>query len=159
MALLRSMLLCVLLSSAGCDRAGAATTAPASRRPADLYELSTEGSTGKLKVGERGKLVVRIKPKDRAHVTAPNESPLRITFSAPHVKPDAPELRYVNPKDLKKSVGEAASAVDDLTFEMPFVAEKPASAEVHAEVTFLICLEDTLCARQKRQLAIPVDVL
>ncbi len=147
---LRAFCFLLLLTTAACDQAGRAS-APANRRPQDLYELSFEGSSSALKVGERGKVVVRIKPRvPGAHVTAPSEAPLRITYAAPHVRPEAAELRYVNPK---------ATPIEDPTFEMPVVAEVAASAAVNAEITFLICLQDTLCARQQRQLAIPLDVI
>ena len=154
----RSLLFLLPLGLLACDQAP--RPAVAQHRPQDLYALSFEGSSSALKVGERGKVVVRIRPRFQgAHVTAPIEAPLRITYAAPHVTPDAVELRYVNPKDVKKSPGEEASPIDDPTFEMPVVAKAAASAVLNAEVTFLICLQDTLCARQQRQLAIPIDVI
>lgn len=126
----------------------------AAPRPQELYTLSFAGSSSTLKVGERGKVVVRIEPRYAgAHVTAPAEAPLRITYAAPHVAPDAAELRVVQP------VGNATQGIERPTFEMPVVARTAASAVVTAEVTFNICLEDKLCARQQRQLSIPIDVI
>ncbi|HZH03661.1 MAG TPA: hypothetical protein VEY30_07755 [Myxococcaceae bacterium] len=144
-----------LLLPLACDRASAA----GSVRPGDLYELAGDSQPHALKVGGRGELVIRIKPRDKAHVTAPPEAPLRITYRASNVKLDAPDFRYVHPDDQGKAVGADSTPVADPTFRVPFVAVAQGSDSVNAEVTFLICLEKTLCSRQKRTISIPVEVL
>jgi hypothetical protein len=149
----------LVIFAAACDRR-VGSSASGQHRPEDLYELSFEGSSAALKVGERGKVVVRIKTRlPGAHVTAPTGAPLRITYAAPHVEPDTTEFRYVHPKDLNKPPTAEATPLDDPRFEMPVVARIAASAVLTAEITFLICLQDTLCARQQRQLSIPIDVI
>ena len=141
------------LSHIACILLTAATSAFAADDPdpASLYELSTEGSTGKLKAGEKGKLVVLIKTKGGSHVS--EEAPMKIELSATGVKLDKVKLAAADNVAKKK---EGDKWVDP-RFEAPFTAQGAGKGNVDAKVTFFICTEK-ICARQQKKLAVPVTI-
>ncbi|MFZ5444096.1 MAG: hypothetical protein ACOZQL_29130 [Myxococcota bacterium] len=118
---------------------------------AALYDVTTEGSTAKLKAGEQGKLVIAFKLKGGAHVS--DEAPLKIELAGKGAKLSKDKLTLadsVNPR--------AAGAKDypEPRFEIPFSVS--AAATIDARLSFFICTEK-LCARQTKQLSLPVEVL
>jgi hypothetical protein len=113
--------------------------------PATLYELSTEGSSSTVKVGEKGKLVIEIRPREGAHVS--EEAPLKIELTGKQVTPEKGKLTLADAKDKKLP-----------RFEVPFSATSAGKGAVDAKVTFFICTEK-LCARQQKQLSVPVEAL
>lgn len=112
--------------------------------PSTLYELSTQGSSQKLKAGEQGKFVLEIRVKDGAHVS--DEAPLKLAVSGQKVKPGKDKLT------LADSVGKP-----NPRFEVPVTAETAGKGAVDAKLTFFICT-DKLCARQQKDVSVPVEV-
>lgn len=142
----RITLAALAVSLLACSRAWAGDPDPAT-----LYEISTQGSTERVKVGEKGKVVIEIRSKAGAHVS--DEAPLKIQLTgrevaldkakltlADSVAPRKPGEKYVNPR-----------------FEVPFQAAAAGKAGVDAKLTFFICT-DKICARQQKALSIPVEV-
>jgi hypothetical protein len=121
--------------------------------PQTLYQVTPEGTSSSLKVGEQGKLVVNIRPVAGAHVS--EEAPLKVQLSSEHgmtltktlltqkdsVGTKGPDERYANPR-----------------FEVPFTAKQPGPATVDAKVTFFVCTE-SLCQRQEKTLHLSVNVV
>ena len=120
--------------------------------PTTLYDLSTEGSTQKLKAGEQGMAVLWIRAKQGAHVS--DETPLKLEVSAERVKLTKRTFTYAD------SVTRASAGVrryPDPKFEIPFSATAPGKSNIDLKLTFFICT-DKLCARQQRTLKVPVQV-
>lgn len=117
-----------------------------------LYEISTEGTTRKLKAGEAGKVVIEIRTKPGAHVS--EDAPLRIELTGRELNPEKQKLT------LKDSVGEKAPGQEhpNPRFEVPFTAKGASQGSVEAKMTFFLCTEK-LCVRQQKQLSLPVEVL
>jgi hypothetical protein len=119
--------------------------------PTTLYEVSTTGSSEKLKVGEKGKFVLAIKSKNGAHVS--DEAPLKLEVTGQNVTVEKTKLKYsdsVAKKDPKQKY-------TDPRFEIPFSPTQAGAATVDAKLVFFICTE-TLCARQEKKLSVPVKV-
>jgi hypothetical protein len=110
-----------------------------------LYEVTTEGTTAKLKAGDTGKVVIAIKAKGGAHVS--DEAPLKIELSSKQSK-------------LSKEKLTLADAVDKAAprFEVPFTPTAQGPTTVEAKMTFFICTEK-LCSRQTKNLSLPVEVM
>lgn len=120
--------------------------------PQTLYVLSTDGSTAKVKSGEKGTVVIAIRTKAGAHVS--EEAPLKVALSGKNVTLDKVALTGAD------SVGKKAPGQQyaDPRFEVPVRGEAPGGGVVEAKVTFFICT-DKLCTRQQRNLSVPIEVL
>jgi hypothetical protein len=120
--------------------------------PKTLYEVSTEGTSTKVKAGEQGVFVLSIKSKSGAHVS--DEAPLKLELKGTQLTPAQEKLA------LKDSVAKKAEGQQyaDPRFEVPFKATATGKGSLDAKLTFFICSEK-LCARQQKTFSIPVEVL
>lgn len=121
--------------------------------PSKFYEVTTSGSTTSLKAGESGKVVIAIKVKDGAHVS--DEAPLKIELSSKQSKLAKEKLTHADSLNQKS---EGDSDYPDPRFEVAFTPSTQGPTSVEAKLTFFICTEK-LCARQTKQLSLPVEVL
>jgi hypothetical protein len=117
-----------------------------------LYEVSTDGTSQKVKLGEAGKLVLAIKTKQGAHIS--DEAPLRIELSGSNVKPEKAKLSKAD------SVAQKADGQKfvDPRFEVPFMVEAAGKGQLDAKMTFFVCTEQ-ICARQQKSISLPVEVV
>jgi hypothetical protein len=120
--------------------------------PATLYEVSTEGTSTKVKAGEAGVFVLSIKSKPGAHVS--DEAPLKLELKGTQVSPAKEKLALAD-SVAKKAAGQEFV---DPRFEVPFKASAAGKGTLDAKLTFFICSEK-LCARQQKTFSIPVEVL
>ena len=120
--------------------------------PTTLYEVSTEGTSTKVKAGEQGLFVLSIKSKAGAHVS--NEAPLKLELKGTHLAP-AQEKLALKDSVAKKAAGQQYA---DPRFEVPFKASAAGKGTLDAKLTFFICTEN-LCARQQKTFSLPVEVL
>jgi hypothetical protein len=120
---------------------------------AALYEVSTEGTTRTLKAGESGKFVIDIKMKGGAHVS--DEAPLKIELSSKQSTLAKQKLTLADSLNKRKA-GEVA--YPDPRFEVEFTPATQGETSVEAKLIFFVCTEK-LCARQTKQLSVPVQVL
>lgn len=120
--------------------------------PTTLYEVSTEGTSTKVKAGEQGVFVLSIKSKQGAHVS--DEAPLKLELKGTQVVPAQEKLA------LKDSVAKkvAGQQFVDPRFEVPFKAPAAGKGALEAKLTFFICSEQ-LCSRQQKTFSLPVEVL
>ena len=118
---------------------------------AGLYDVTTEGSSSQVKLGEKGKLVIEFKTKPGSHIS--DEAPLKIELSGKQAKPEKTRLTAAD--SVAKKV-EGKEFVDP-KFEVPFTVAAAGKASVEAKLTFFICT-DKVCARQQKTLTVPVDV-
>ena len=118
---------------------------------ASLYQVSTEGSTSKLKAGERGKLVISIEAKGEAHVS--DEAPLRIELKSKDAKLEKEKLTLADSLTKRAPNGEYPSP----KFEVAFTPSAQGKTSVEAKMTFFICTAK-LCMRQTKDLVLPVEV-
>lgn len=114
---------------------------------ASFYEVTTEGTSTKLKAGETGKVIIAIKSKNGAHVS--DEAPLKIELSSKQSKLGKEKLTLADSLNAKK---------EDPRFEVPFTPTAHGSSSVEAKLTFFICTEK-LCSRQVKNLSFPVEVM
>lgn len=119
--------------------------------PATLYELSTEGSSQKVRPGAKGIMVVSIRTKPESHVSS--KAPFKMELSGKGVKPFKDKVALAEAVS-KKPVSEGFA---DPRFEVPFTAESVGKAQMDAKLTFFICTVK-ICARQQKTLSIPIDV-
>ncbi|WP_224361994.1 hypothetical protein [Hyalangium versicolor] len=119
--------------------------------PTSLYEVSTEGTSTKVKAGEKGVFVLSIKSKQGAHVS--DEAPLKLQLKGTQL---APAKEQLGREDSVAKKAEGQSFVDP-RFEVPFTAAAAGKGTVDAKLTFFICTEK-LCARQQKTFSIPVEV-
>jgi hypothetical protein len=119
--------------------------------PSTLYELTTQGSSQKVKAGSKGTLVVALKTKNGSHVSG--EAPFKIEITGKGVKPEKEKLSLADAV-AKKPVPEG---VVDPRFEVPFLTASAGPAALDAKLTFFICTEK-ICARQQKTLSVPVEV-
>lgn len=120
--------------------------------PATLYELSTQGSTSKLKAGEKGTFVLQIRSKEGAHVS--DEAPLKLEVAGRNVKVQKSKLTLSDSVAAKP----AGQKYVDPRFEIPVVAESSGKGSVDGKLTFFICT-DRICARQQKSVSVPIEVL
>jgi hypothetical protein len=120
--------------------------------PTTLYEVSTEGTSTKVKAGEQGVFVLSIKSKAGAHVS--DEAPLKLELKGSQLAP-AKEKLVLADSVVKKAAGQQFV---DPRFEVPFKAAAAGKGTLDAKLTFFICSEQ-LCARQQKTFSIPVEVL
>ena len=118
---------------------------------AALYDISTDGSSQKVKVGEKGKLVIEFHTKAGSHISG--DAPLKIELSAKDAKLEKDKLSAAD--SVSKKV-EGKEFVDP-KFEVPFTVASAGKASVEAKMTFFVCT-DKVCARQQKTLNVPVDV-
>lgn len=130
-----------------------ASAAHAEGDPEQMYDVSTEGTTSKLKAGESGKLVISIKAKNGAHVS--DEAPLKIELSSKESKLAKDKLTLADSLNQKK---EGETVYPNPRFEVPFTPTAQGPTTLEAKMTFFICTEK-LCARQTKKLSLPVDVM
>ena len=112
-----------------------------------FYEVTTEGTTTKLKAGETGKVIISIKSKNGAHVS--DEAPLKIELSSKQAKLSKEKLTLADSVAPKK---------EDPRFEVPFTPTAHGRSSVEAKMTFFICTEKQ-CSRQVKNLTFPVEVM
>jgi hypothetical protein len=119
--------------------------------PTTLYDLTTDGTSQKVKVGSSGTFVLAIKTKNGSHVSG--ETPLKIDLSGEGVKLAKNKLTYAD------SVTRMMATVKfpDPRFEVSFVGEKPGKTNLDANVLFFICTEQA-CVRQIKKLRLPIQV-
>lgn len=120
--------------------------------PTALYEVSTEGTSAKVKAGEQGVFVLSIKSKQGAHVS--DEAPLKLELKGTQVAP-AQEKLTLKDSVAKKAAGQQYA---DPRFEVPFKAQAAGKGTLEAKLTFFICSEQ-LCSRQQKTFSLPVEVL
>lgn len=120
--------------------------------PASLYELSTEGTSTRVKAGETGTFVLAIKTREGAHVS--EEAPLKLEVTGDQVTPAKAKLGRED-SVAKKAPGKAFV---DPRFEVPFTGAAAGQGSVDAKLTFFICTEK-ICARQQKTVSVPVEVL
>jgi hypothetical protein len=120
--------------------------------PSTLYEVSTEGTSTKVKAGDKGVFVLSIKSKAGAHVS--DEAPLKLQVKGAQLTPAKEELVLAD-SVAKKAEGQQWV---DPRFEVPFTAAAAGKGTVDAKLTFFICTEK-ICARQQKTFSIPVEVL
>lgn len=116
-----------------------------------LYEVSTDGTSQKVTLGQTGKLVLAIKTKQGAHIS--DDAPLKIELTGSNVKPEKTKLSKAD------SVAQKADGQKfvEPRFEVPFTAETAGKGQLDAKVTFFLCTEQ-LCSRQQKTLTLSVDV-
>src|SRR5438045_749042 len=115
-----------------------------------LYDLTTQGSTVKLKAGEKGKLVLDIHAKPGAHIS--DEAPLKIELKATGAKVEKEKLAYKDSTSVKKDGAE----YPDPHFEVPFSAPAAGKASIEAKMKFFVCT-DKVCSPQQKTVTLPVD--
>ena len=120
--------------------------------PSTLYEVSTEGTSTRVKAGEQGVFVLSIKSKSGAHVS--DEAPLKLELKGTQLAP-AKEKLALTDSVAKKAEGQPFV---DPRFEVPFKVTGAGKGTLDAKLTFFICSEK-LCARQQKTFSIPVEVL
>lgn len=128
-------------------------TAQAETDVATFYEVSTAGTTSKLKAGETGKVIIGIKAKNGAHVS--DEAPLKIELSSKESKLSKEKLTLADSLNKKK---DGETNYPDPRFEVPFTPTAHGTTTVEAKMTFFICTEK-LCSRQTKNLSLPVEVM
>ena len=115
---------------------------------ASFYEVTTDGTTTKLKAGETGKVIIAIKSKNGAHVS--DEAPLKIELSSKQSKLSKEKLTLADSVTTGKK--------EDPRFEVPFTPTAHGQSSVEAKMTFFICTEKQ-CSRQVKNLTFPVEVM
>jgi hypothetical protein len=119
--------------------------------PSTLYEISTEGTSTKVKAGDKGVFVLSIKSKAGAHVS--DEAPLKLQVKGTQLTAAKEQLGRED-SVAKKAAGQAYV---DPRFEVPFTAATAGKGTLDAKLTFFICTEK-ICARQQKTFSIPVEV-
>lgn len=127
-----------------------ACTAQAEADVSGKYEVTTEGTTAKVKAGEKGTVVIAINAKPGAYVS--EEAPLKIELSSAAAKLDKQKLTLADSVTKK---AEGSKDHPNPRFEVGFTTA--AKATIEAKMVFFICTEK-VCARQTKQLSLPVDV-
>ena len=112
----------------------------------NFYEVTTTGTTAKLKAGETGKVIISITAKNGAHVS--DEAPLKIELSSKQSKLGKEKLTLTDSK----------TGAANPRFEVPFTPTAQGPTTVEAKLTFFICTEK-LCSRQTKNLSLPVEVM
>jgi hypothetical protein len=120
--------------------------------PSTLYEVTTRGTTERLKAGEKGSFVLQITAKAGAHVS--DEAPLRLELKGQNVKLEKATLT-LSDSVAKKAQGQQYA---NPRFEVPVTAQTAGKGSVDGKLTFFICTEQ-ICARQQKTIIVPVEVL
>src|ERR1700682_5711814 len=112
----------------------------------DTHRIETSKLV-KVRKGEAGHARVEVVPRPDAHVSP--DAPISLTVSAGHsVKLAKEKLGRPEAKETK------AKGVE---FDVPFTAQAAGKDELRATLSFFICTEK-LCEKQKRELALAVEV-
>lgn len=119
--------------------------------PAQLYELSTAGTTASVTAGGKGLFVLQIQTKGGGHVS--DEAPLKLELTGTLLTPAKAKLSATDSVAKKPEGGAHANP----RFEVPFVAGGAGQGSIAAKLTFVVCT-DAICARQVRSLTVPVTV-
>ena len=117
---------------------------------AGLYDVSTDGSSQKVKAGEKGKLVITFKTKDGSHIS--DEAPLKIEVASKEAKVEKDKLTLADNVAKK----EAGAKYVDPRFEVPFTVAAAGKASIDAKLTFFVCT-DKVCARQQKTMTVAVE--
>jgi hypothetical protein len=109
-----------------------------------LATVSTEGSSSKLKAGEKGKVVIAFHVAAGSHISA--EAPLKLELSSEKAALDKKLLTLAD----SRQKGEPR-------FEVGFGTEGKGSTAIDAKLTYFVCT-DTKCVRQSKKLSVAVEV-
>src|SRR5262249_22251476 len=113
------------------------------------YDVSTQGSSTRVKAGQEGKMVVSIRVKGDAHLS--EEAPLRLALAGK-------DLTWKKASLGREDVKPTGSGEKGVTrFEAIFVPGAVKKATAEASLTFFLCTQN-LCARQQKDLTLPIDV-
>jgi len=119
--------------------------------PATLYTVTTEGSSTRLKAGEKGKVVISVVAKEGAHVSG--EAPLRIALTGKGATLEKTSLVYADSLTKKTD----ANKYPNPRFEVPFTAAEKGPGSVEAKLTIFICTEK-LCMRSLKTVTVPLEI-
>ena len=109
------------------------------------YRIET--STVKVRKGATGHAKVEVVPREDAHVSP--DAPISLTLTAgPGLKLEKEKLGRSDAKETK------AKGVE---FDVPFTAQGAGKDQMKGSLVFFICTEK-LCERQKREVALAVEV-
>ncbi len=124
-------------------------TSPAQAQEASkFYGLSTQGTTAKLKSGERGKVVFAFEMKGGAHLS--EEAPMKILLSSPEAQ--------LEKTRLSRSDGTPGRTPATTNFEVGFTPTAQGRVTIDAQLTFFVCTENR-CLREVASLKLPIDVM
>jgi hypothetical protein len=129
-----------------------ALAAEAASTPESLYEVSTAGSSAKLRAGEQGLFVLSVHTRSGAHVS--DEAPLKLVLQSTQLTPVKTRLGQQDSVAKK----EPGKEYVDPRFEVPFTAKTAGKATLDAKLTFFLCMEER-CERKERTVSLPVEVL
>ncbi len=110
------------------------------------YRIETSKAL-KVKKGATASAHVEVVPRSDAHVSP--DAPISLTVSS------GPALKVAKAK-LGRPEAKATKA-KGVEFDIPFTAEASGKDELRASLSFFICTEQ-LCEKQKRELALQVEV-
>ena len=111
------------------------------------YRIETTKAPLKVKKGATVSAHVEVVPRSDAHVSP--EAPISLTVtSGPGLKIAKARLGRPEAKETKQK---------GVEFDVPFTAEASGKDVLRASLSFFICTEK-LCERQKRELALQVEV-
>jgi hypothetical protein len=127
------------------------TAALAEEDVASLYEVTTTGTSSSFKAGEKGKVVIEIKTKSGSHIS--DEAPLKIELKGSGVTPEKTSLTLKDSVAQKKGSEKYA----DPKFDVALSGTAQGKGQVDAKMTFFVCTEK-LCARQTKNLVLPIEV-
>jgi hypothetical protein len=100
-----------------------------------------------LKVGETAQLKLVVVPTKGDHVSP--DAPVSLTA--------APSAQFDLPKPKLSRADSHPTVAEGVEFSMPVKGLAKGQSELKANLTFYICVA-TLCAHQKRELIVPVQV-
>ena len=100
-----------------------------------------------LKVGETAQLKLVVVPKKGDHVSP--DAPVSVSA--------APSAQFALPKPKLSRADSHPTAAEGVEFSMPVTGLAKGHSELKANLAFYICVA-TLCAHQKRELIVPVQV-
>ena len=112
---------------------------------AKAYRIETSQAPLKVKRGEQGQAKVTVVPRSDAHVSP--DAPVTVTISG------GPALEL--PKQKLGRAEAHPTAAKGVEFDIPFTAA--ANDKVEGTLSFFICTE-SLCEKQKREIALAVEV-
>src|SRR5438477_10134849 len=111
------------------------------------YRIETTKAPLKVKKGATVSAHVAVVPRSDAHVSP--DAPISLTVSSgPALKVAKAKLGRTEAKETKEK---------GVEFDVPFTAEASGKDELRASLSFFICTEK-LCEKQKRELALQVEV-
>jgi hypothetical protein len=119
----------------------------------EFFQVTSEGTTTKLKAGEAGKLVLSISTKNGAHVS--EEAPLKIELSSKESKLTKQKLTLADSVTRQQDGGREHP---DPRFEVPFIPTAHGTTTLEAQLTFFLCTEKQ-CTRQSQKMTVPVEVM